>query len=136
MVNRYTYLLYALSLSGFLFSGYLSGIKFFTNSCEFGETCPSFLGYPACYFGFVLFSILFINSCFLVFKKTLTINVSMITSVVGVLFAGRFVLLEIIHYANSGFVWSALGFPTCTYGFIFFVLIFCVTRLMQYKHGK
>jgi hypothetical protein len=130
-IKTNTYLLYALSLAGFLFSGYLSGIKLFTNTCAFGETCPSFLGYPACYFGFALFLILFVNSCALVFKRTLTINISIVTSAIGILFAGRFVIQEIVKYVNSGFEWSALGFPTCTYGLIFFILIFFVSRSIK-----
>lgn len=122
--RSHSYLLYALSLAGFLFSGYLSGTKFFTNTCAFGETCPQFLGYPACYFGFGLFTILFISSFLVLLKKSApALQVVLITSAVGILFAGKFVIQEVAKYIKSGFEWSTLGFPTCTYGLVFFILI-------------
>jgi hypothetical protein len=124
--RSYSYLLYALSFAGFLFSGYLSGTKFFTKACAFGETCPQFLGYPACYFGFGLFTILFVTSFFVLIKKSApALQVVLVTSTVGILFAGNFVIQEVAKYIRSGFEWSALGFPTCAYGLIFFILI-CV----------
>ena len=60
---------FILSLLGVLFSGYLSGIKFFTSTCAFNESCPIFLGLPACYFGFALFLILFITSLMLLMAR-------------------------------------------------------------------
>ncbi len=132
-IRKQMYWLYALSLAGFLFSGYLSGTKLLTKSCAFGESCPLFLGYPACYFGFVLFLILFLNSFALISKNKNTINVSIVTSIIGILFAGRFVIQEIAQYVNSGFTWSTLGFPTCAYGLVFFVLIFLFARSIKSK---
>ena len=54
--------MFSLGLAGILFSGYLSAIKFFSATCAFNEPCPYFLGYPACYFGFGMFLIIFASA--------------------------------------------------------------------------
>lgn len=123
-MHKYT--IYTLSLLGTLFSGYLSAFKFFTNTCALGETCPLFLGKPACYFGFGLFLILFVLSAILVFKKTGQEKTSLalvLVSVLGIIFAGRFVVIEFMQWFDTGFQWSALGLPTCAYGLIFYMLV-------------
>lgn len=134
--QRYMYLLYALSFAGFLFSGYLSGTKFFTMNCAFGESCPLFIGYPACYFGFALFTIILVSVfVYVLRKKAGALVVTLVTSILGILFAGKFVLEEIAGYIDSGFQWSTLGFPTCAYGLIFFILIL-VVGLKIHKNNR
>ena len=44
--KRYNMLNVLLTLSGVLFSGYMSSIRFFSDQCAFNEPCPYFLGYP------------------------------------------------------------------------------------------
>lgn len=134
-MHKYT--IYTLALLGTLFSGFLSGVKFFTNTCALGETCPLFLGKPACYFGFGLFLILFILSNILVFKKTgqdKTSMTLMVVSILGILFAGRFVIKEIIQWSQTGFEWSALGLPTCAYGLIFYMLV--LVFVLRYRRAS
>lgn len=125
--NNSKYAIYSLTLAGTLFSGFLSGVKLFTDNCALGETCPLFLGYPACYFGFILFFILFILSNFLVFRKTKSSETSktiLIVSFIGILFSGYYVVQEFIWFSINGFKWSQLGLPTCAYGLIFYMLVF------------
>lgn len=122
-MNKYA--IYAVSLFGTLFSGFLSGTKLFSNTCAFGESCPLFMGKPACYFGFVLFLALFALANVLVFRKSGQAKVSLAlvaVSALGVLFSGKFVASEIIQWSHAGFEPSALGLPTCAYGLIFYVL--------------
>jgi len=134
-MHKYT--IYTLALLGTLFSGFLSGVKFFTNTCALGETCPLFFGKPACYFGFGLFLILFILSNILVFRKagqekvTLTL---IVVSILGILFAGRFVVDEILQWSQTGFEWSALGLPTCAYGLIFYMLV--LVFVLRYRKAS
>lgn len=123
-MHKYT--IYTLSLLGTIFSGFLSGVKFFTNTCALGETCPLFFGKPACYFGFGMFLILFILSNVLVFRKTGQEKTSLsilLVSILGMIFAGRFVVNEFVQWSQTGFEWSALGLPTCAYGLIFYMLV-------------
>lgn len=138
--NKHAYILYTLSLAGFLFSGYLSSIKFFTNTCAFGETCPAFFGKPACYFGFALFLILFALSASIIFRKSANqapnsgkgiTNSIIFVSALGIIFAGNFVYQEFARFATSGFAWSALGLPTCAYGLIFYMLV--LVFALRYK---
>jgi cytochrome bd-type quinol oxidase subunit 2 len=131
-MHKYT--IYTLTLLGTLFSGYLSGVKFFTNTCALGETCPLFLGYPACYFGFGMFLALFILANFLVFRKTEQKGVAAAiqwVSVLGIIFAGRFVVNEFTQWSSTGFEWFALGLPTCAYGLIFYMLV--LVFVLRYK---
>src|SRR3989344_5447643 len=104
--DKKTIVLFILSIMGLLFSGYLSGVKFFTSTCAFNESCPYFFGYPACYFGFAMFLLITIFSFLLMFsgvgKGKSWVGVS-IVSFLGVLFAGYFTLGEIPVLLSNGF---------------------------------
>ncbi len=127
--------LFILSISGVLFSGYLSGVKFFTESCAFNESCPYFLGYPACYFGFVMFVLLAVFSYMMLFGRSSynkgAKNMTVV-SFIGILFSGYFSIKEIPVLLDVGFSQYVLGLPTCVLGLVFYVIIFA-TSLSVYK---
>ncbi len=128
--------LFVLSLMGVMFSGYLSGVKFFTETCAFNESCPYFLGYPACYYGFALFLTLFILSSLLLWQKVgnkIGLIFMSIVSSLGVLFAGYFTLKELPILLNEGLSAYLLGLPTCALGLVFFVVILFVSLLTLRK---
>ncbi|MFZ2523332.1 MAG: vitamin K epoxide reductase family protein [Minisyncoccia bacterium] len=107
-----------LTLAGVLFSGYLSGVKFFTKTCAFNETCPYFLGYPACYYGFAMFSLMFIFAVISLVKSSGEKNLSkklMIVSLIGIIFSGYFVIQE------------NFTFSTCAMGLVFYLTIFTLS---------
>lgn len=119
-----------LSIAGFLFASYMSGVKFFTQTCAFSEPCPLFLGYPACYFGLVMFALLVLFSAMLFFSKLKereALASTLIISLAGILFAGYFSVQELPLLFSEGFGTYALGLPTCTLGLIFYVLIFILS---------
>lgn len=119
-----------LTLAGVLFSGYLSGTKLLTGTCAFNEPCPYFLGYPACWYGFAMFLVMFIASllAWLYIKNfSAARKINAIVSFLGILFAGRFVWLEIARWMQVGNPNYALKFPTCVYGLIFYVIIFAIS---------
>lgn len=129
---KYLKILVLLSLAGLAFSGYLSAIKIFSGVCAFNESCPYFLGYPACWYGFAmyflmtLFTILGLVGKFSVKK---TVIVDLIVSVAGLLFAGNFVIQEILASKITG----SLGFSTCVYGLIFYIAIFITSIISLNK---
>ena len=87
----YTKIMVPLTLAGVLFSGYLSSVRFFSNSCAFDEPCPMFLGLPACYFGFAMFLALSAVSLTALVKKSRPreyIKANIAISTIGTLFAG------------------------------------------------
>lgn len=100
-----------------MFSGYLSAVKLFSGSCAFNEPCPYFLGYPACWYGFALYLIIFIATLL-----ALT-DIIEIVSALGIIFSGSFAVREIA----AGQITGVLGFSTYVYGFIFFAAIFIVS---------
>ena len=115
-----------LSIGGVLFAGYLSSLKLFVGVCAFGEPCPYFLGYPACYFGFLFFLTMAVTSLFGYFnkptKKRIEANFSV--SLAGTVFAGYFVAQEIILSIEANTIITyGLGLPTCVYGLIFYIII-------------
>ncbi|OHA92179.1 MAG: hypothetical protein A3J09_01695 [Candidatus Zambryskibacteria bacterium RIFCSPLOWO2_02_FULL_51_21] len=129
---------FILSLLGVLFSGYLSGIKFFTSTCAFNESCPIFLGLPACYFGFALFLILFITSLMLLMGKTAfarAVKVNTFFSGLGVLFAGYFAYPEVRDMLAGTLPYRFFGLTTCAYGFVFFALVFFISVWAMNKKG-
>lgn len=129
-----------LTLGGVLFSGYLSGVRLISGICALNEPCPYFLGYPACYFGFAMYVIMFITSIAVFLKKVRSLQAVKIIfaiSLLGILFAGYFVAQELLRSFTRGtFVLYGLGLPTCAYGLVFFIIIFSIslsTLLSQKK---
>jgi len=122
--------LFLLSIAGVLFSGYLSGVKFFSKTCAFRESCPYFFGYPACYFGFAMFLMLTIFSCLLFINK-LNLKKGLMglvtVSSLGILFAGYFTLRELPTLFQDGFGAYIFGLPTCALGLLFFITIFILS---------
>jgi hypothetical protein len=119
-----------LSLAGTLFAGYLSAVNLFSKSCAFGEACPLFLGYPACYFGFGIFAALLAVSAwgFISTRKDgLPMRALAALSALGTLFAGSFVVREVAGWLAAGSVsLYGLGLPTCVYGLVFYVAVLLV----------
>ena len=111
--------LFGIGILGVLFSGYLSAVKLFSNTCAFNESCPYFLGYPACYYGFVMFALIAILSGFWYYgkghAKTL-LNRLALVSFIGIIFSGYFVIQEIPNYVS-----------TCSLGLIFYVVVFVLS---------
>ena len=128
-----------LSLGGVLFSGYVSSFRLISGVCAFSEPCPYFLGYPACYFGFVLFVTMFITSVAASINKVRSsrpIKIILVVSLLGILFAGYFVVQELLNiFAHGTFVFYGLGLPTCAYGLVFYITIFSISskRLCSQK---
>lgn len=126
--------LFLLSLAGTAFSGYLSGVKLFTKTCAFGETCPIFLGYPACYYGFVLFLLLTVLSGILLWVNSntrKTLNTLTVISILGVLFAGYYTLGELPVLFSAGLSAYMFGLPTCALGFVFFVAVLLIALTLR-----
>jgi len=133
--------LFVLSVAGLLFSGYLSGVKFFTDTCAFNEGCPYFLGYPACYFGFALFLALTVIS-FRVITSRMYERAGFkwmeVIGSLGVLFAGYFTVQELPLLLKGGLRVYMLGLPTCALGLIFYTLIVYISSrsLSKRKVGE
>lgn len=125
-----------LSVMGVLFSGYMSSVKFFSTTCAFGETCPYFLGFPACYVGFILFLALFVSSLIFLFGKVrmkLIGCMFFIPSLIGVIFAGYYAIGELPLLFKQGLSSYMLGLPTCVLGALFFIIIFIASIFLKKK---
>ncbi len=127
--------LFVLSFGGLLFAGYLSGLKFFNDTCAFNESCPYFLGYPACYYGFAMYLALTVYS-YLLLTKRIEIRkgaeMTLLVSSLGIVFAGYFSFLELPTLIEKGINAYVLGLPTCALGLTFYLLIFTIS-LQIYK---
>ena len=114
-------------LAGLAFSGYLSGVKLFTATCAFGSQCPIFLGYPACYTGFVVYAVLAVLMLMAQMKEGFTRNLlSAVTAVslFGAVFSGYLTATELPILFREGFVAFVKSLPLCSIGFIFYTVIF------------
>lgn len=132
--KNFKFFFLASSIAGVLFSGYMSEMKFFSTVCAFGETCPIFLGMPACYFGFIMFCSLLFFSTLLWFDKWDTKSLSkslFIASLVGVIFAGYFSIGEMPLFFKNGPSAYFFGLPTCAIGCVFFVIIFIASIIFK-----
>ncbi len=128
-----------LSLAGSLFSGYLSFYKLFAASCAFNEPCPIFLGYPACWYGFAMFATLLAFSLLAWFGKIPTVSAAKgtaLVSVLGILFAGRFTLIEVLSWLAGNAPRYSLGLPTCAYGLIFYIAMCAVSFIELRRAGR
>lgn len=134
-MNKVNLAVLILSISGLMFSGYLSSYKILNQSCALGESCPYFMGLPACYFGFIMYFTLTIFSAALVtklIKKKWAISIILIVSFIGILFSGYFTLLEIPVLLESGIKVYTLGLPTCAFGLILYTLIFSLVFFKKF----
>jgi hypothetical protein len=123
---------YVFAYMGLIFSGYLSAVKFFTNTCAFNESCPYFLGYPACWYGFALYFltliVLLCGSARKITRPTM-FEATAVISFVGIIFSGSFVVQEFSHPVTTGI----LGLSTCVYGFIFYILLCGISVIGHWK---
>lgn len=116
-----------LSVGGALFAGYLSGVKLLSNTCALKESCPFFLGYPSCYYGFVMYVALAVLAYLLVssrLKINQALNWIMVVSGLGMIFAGYFSYTELPVWMTSGTTAYSLGVPSCFIGLLFYIAIF------------
>lgn len=123
--------IFAPVFAGLLFSGYLSAVKLFSNSCAFNEPCPYFLGYPACWYGFAMYLAMFVATGLALTgaaRYLTALKVDVGVAALGIVFAGKFVIQELLQSRVTG----VLGLSTCAYGFIFYVIIF-VLSIMAYR---
>lgn len=122
-------LLFVLSIAGLLFSGYLSGVKFFSEACALNEQCPYFLGYPVCYYGFAMYAIMTIlltQHFWGALTRSLVLTALSIVSGLGIIFSGYFTYQELPKLAAEGLAAYALGLPTCAYGLLVYIAIFVI----------
>lgn len=125
-MKRFIIALFVLTLAGLLFSSYLSAVKLFSGTCALGESCPYFLGYPACFYGFAMYLVMFIVTLLAFFRQTAprtAFKTDGVVALLGIVFAGSFVIQEIAAAEITG----TLGLTTCAYGLIFYVAIFITT---------
>ena len=117
----------ALALGGTLFAGYLSGVKIVTKNCAFGETCPYFLGYPSCWYGFAMFAALLVLALLGRSGKLPERKAAkglLAVAALGTVFAGSFVVQEVSAWFAAGRVaLYGFGLPTCVYGLVFYVAL-------------
>ena len=136
-VSNYLKIAMLLTLAGTMFSGYLAGTKFFSGACAFREGCPVFLGFPACYFGFALFSTMFASTAYAWAYRVRTkwpVAVNTLVASLGVLFAGSFTAGELMTWFTSGFrAFGRLGLSTCAYGLVFFVIILVLSLSVRFS---
>ena len=123
------YIIY-LSVAGVLFSGYLSAVKLFSQTCAIDSGCSYFLGYPTCYFGFGFFALLLILSlsnrfCSWGGQKINTARVHALRTVatLGIVFSAYFSAIEIYAMFKEKMVYGALILPTCFYGLLVYIAI-------------
>lgn len=124
--RKYEWAVFVLGACGLLFAGYLSGIKFFTKTCAFNESCPYFLGFPACYFGFAMYLIITLFAGLHVAHKMSgekANQVVLMISILGILFAGYYTLGELPLLFSEGLSAYVLGLPTCAMGLVFYIVI-------------
>lgn len=119
-----------LGIAGLIFAGYLSAVKFFSDTCALGESCPYFLGYSACYYGFFMYLLITILAILLVFgkmKDRKALAYISLISFLGILFAGYFTLKELPILFANGISAYMLGLPTCAWGLLVYIAIYILS---------
>lgn len=134
-------LLVLLGFAGLAFAGYTSASKILLGRCAFNETCPYFLGYPACFYGFAMYALMTLFAILLTSRAIRPYRaLAVITgiSLAGIVFAGYFAMEELPTFFKLGFRAYMLGLPTCVLGLLFYIAIFFVARhcLKDEKHAQ
>jgi uncharacterized membrane protein len=134
-LSKLHFIMFGFILAGLLFSGYLAGVKFFSDTCAFGASCPLFLGQPACYTGFIVYSLLTVIAVLALAKKELAkLPLVFVTGIsfFGVYFSALMTFKELSVFFNEGFVAFIKSLPLCSIGLLFFTVIF----ILSLKLGK
>jgi len=137
--KNFKYFFLIITSMGVLFSGYMSSVKLFSKTCAFGETCPLFLGMPACYIGFILFLSLFLVSLLFILNKRSPQIISkklLFISFLGVIYSLNFAVPELPKLFQDGPSAYFFGLPTCVMGSLFFVIIFIASIIFYTKARK
>ena len=120
-----------LAVAGVLFSGYLSAVKLFSQTCAIDRGCSYFLGYPTCYYGFgffvlILLSALAVRFCHWGGQRMYTARLHFLRTVtaLGILFSLYFSAIEIYAMVVGRFVYGAFILPTCFYGLLVYLAVF------------
>jgi len=124
--------IFVLALAGTAFAGYLTLAKLISGNCALGETCPYFLGYPACWYGLGMFATMLILSLIAIARDTLTRHLAKAIAVisgVGIVFAGSFVWGEMYTWFTSVTDYTLI-LPSCVYGLVFYMAIFVLTLIV------
>jgi len=132
--KQYNMWLFVLAVAGTLFSGYMSAIKLFSQTCPFNEPCTEVFGLSACYYGFVMFAALLVLSAVQLFRKKSLLCAIKWVSLAGMLFSGYLSVIELAEGVARNYHYS-LGLPTCAYGFVFYLLVF-IFALLAVKKKK
>ena len=140
LADQKTYLKITLGLTtaGTLFSGYLTAVRLLTGSCAFNESCPFFLGYPACWYGFAMFaSMLGVSVAALTGRLNVEPAAKTIggISFLGTIFAGHFVWAEVSSWLAARSANYQLVLPTCVYGLAFYLAIL-ILSIWELTHRK
>jgi hypothetical protein len=131
-------ILLGLTVAGLLFSGYLGGVKLFGGACAFNESCPYFLGYPTCYYGFAMFLIMFVLVMLARVGKMdamRSLYGVLGVSIAGIFFAGYYSVGEISKLMGGSITEYFLGLPTCAYGLIAYIAI-CAVSISAIRSQK
>lgn len=115
------------SIAGLLFAGYLSAVKLFSGTCAVRESCPYFLGWPVCVYGFIFYLILS-GLSFAITTKRMDMYKGMQSiagvSFVGIIFSGYFSAIQLPALVKNGFTAYTFGVPTCMLGLVMYMIIF------------
>ena len=132
-------IVFVLGVIGMLFAGYISMVTFLSNACAFDKPCPYFLGYPACYFGFIMFTgivFAFILDNWKVIRQNTAEIIVLIVSLSGILFSGYLTLQELPVLFAKGLSSYFFGLPTCAIGLVFYIGIFIATLIIFLRNRE
>ena len=126
------------SLAGTIFAGYYSLARLFSETCPFNESCPFVLGYPACYFGAIIFLALLVLSILIAFgkakKKEGLLTATFWVSIAGVIYSFYLSIIDLFFTTCLGGTCTyTLLLPTCVYGLIFYagILVFTIFSMKK-----
>jgi hypothetical protein len=138
-VEKYIKIVLPLTAAGIIFAGYMTGVKWFSGTCAFNETCPELFGQPTCFYGLIIFSAMFAVALSYRVRKQYPIGAVRTVlglSLVGGIFSAVYAVPEIANLISGGSDYM-LGMPTCAYGMFFYlvIIIFTFFSLLKIRNG-
>jgi uncharacterized membrane protein len=122
-------IIFVIASVGMLFSGYLSYHSFFAKTCVLSEGCTSFIGQPACIYGFIIYLALLVIACIMLFgvPHHKTASILMTVSILGLIFSTYTSIKELFFTTCPGGCAYTLLIPSCIYGFVMYLAIFILS---------
>lgn len=140
-MKKMAFFSFIFSSLGTLYSFILFYPYLLNGGCVFGNTCYTFLEIPICFLGFIGFFLVSILFWMVLLSQEERHQLSLLQKIfwitfVGMLFALFYLIQELFtQKCFEGTCFFSFEYPSCLVGFVFFLVLFSISRYLSRKEA-